>query len=65
MNTNTWQRLESVIQNLRRSICSIKCIITISFLYTTMNDRQQENYIESADEETLIFIFCEFRKIHH
>ena len=27
------------------------------FLYTTMNDRQQENYIESADEETLIFIF--------
>ena len=31
MNTNTWQRLESVIQNLRRSICSIKCIITISF----------------------------------
>ena len=33
------------------------------FLYTTMNDRQQENYIESADEETLIFI--EFRKIHH
>lgn len=27
------------------------------FLYTTMNDKQQEHYIETADEETLILIF--------
>lgn len=27
------------------------------FLYTTMNDTQQEHYIETADEETLILIF--------